>query len=200
MPRTGRVLRILALALSGVGLVGCVRGCPSSRPPIHVNPNMDIQPRYETQGESAFFYDGGAMRAPVPGTVARGQLVLDLAAHTGRDGAGEFLAVSPKTVDEALLARGADRFGIYCSPCHGKRGTGDGVLTERGAVPVPAFTEERVRLLSDGRIFDVITHGNGGLMSGYAYPIPPEDRWAIVAHVRHLQRKAETERAILAAR
>jgi len=200
MSRAGRIWKLSCLALLGVSLLGCARGCSSSKPPIHINPNMDWQPRYEAQGESGFFYDGAAMRLPVPGTVARGELHEDLRVYTGKDDAGEFLAASPVAVDDALRERGADRFGIYCTPCHDKRGSGQGSLTERGAVPVPSFHEDRIKIMPDGQIFDIITNGNGGLMSGYAYPIRPDDRWAIVAHVRHLQEKIAAEQAALAAR
>ena len=200
MSRAGRICKLSSLALLGVCLLGCARGCSSSKPPIHINPNMDWQPRYEAQGESGFFYDGATMRLPVPGTVARGELREDMRIYTGKDDAGEFLLSSPVGVDDALLARGADRFGIYCTPCHDKRGSGQGSLTERGAVPVPSFHEDRIKVMPDGQIFDIITNGNGGLMSGYAYPIRPADRWAIVAHVRHLQTKIAAEQAALAAR
>jgi hypothetical protein len=180
---------LLPVALCA-GLVGCARGCPSSRPPIHVNPNMDWQPRYDPQEESAFFYDGSATRLPVPGTVARGQLRDDGVLETGRDGSGAFVASSPFGHGADVEARGAARFAIYCQPCHDKRGTGKGILSERGGVPVPSFHEDRIRLLADGEIFDVITNGKG-LMSGYRWPIAAEDRWAVIAHVRTLQRAAE---------
>jgi len=192
-----RLLKVLVLCLLSVSLLGCVRGCSSSRPPIHINPNMDDQPRYDAQGESAFFYDGSAMRLPVPGTVARGQLREDVQLHTGRDVFGEFLTQSPLSVDDALLAHGEARYQIYCSPCHTKRGTGQGILTQRGGVPVPSFHDDRLKQITDGEYFDTITNGKG-LMQGYRYPIPAEDRWAIIAHVRQLQRKADEAAATLA--
>ncbi len=181
-----RGLELAACLLAALSTLGCVRGCPSSRQPIHLNPNMDYQPKAQPQEESAFFYDGQAMRLPVAGTVARGQLAEDRPFHTGRDDAGEFVASSPVTVTEPLLARGAARFGIYCEPCHDKRGDGTGILFERGGVPTTSMHDDRVRGLREGELFDVITHGKG-LMPAYGYPIPPADRWAIVAHVRRLQ-------------
>jgi mono/diheme cytochrome c family protein len=192
-----RLLKVLCLCLLSVSLLGCVRGCSSSRPPIHINPNMDDQPRYDAQGESDFFYDGSAMRLPVPGTVARGQLREDTQLYTGKDASGEFLTESPLMADEALLARGEQRYQIYCSPCHTKRGTGQGILTQRASVPVPSFHDDRLKQLADGEYFDTITNGKG-LMQGYRYPIPAEDRWAIIAHVRQLQRKADEAAATLA--
>jgi hypothetical protein len=194
--RGGKLGAALVLALA---LLGCARGCPSSRPPIHVNPNMDWQPRYDPQSESDFFYDGATMRTPVPGTVARGQLRTDPTFFTGRDAGGGFLAAMPVEPSEALLARGAERYAIFCQPCHDKRGTGKGILYERGGVPTASFHDERVKNLPDGEIFDVITIGKG-MMAGYAYPIPPADRWAIIAHVRRLQRERETGGAAAAAR
>jgi mono/diheme cytochrome c family protein len=176
------------LAVLALSAAGCVRGCASSRPPIHPNPNMDDTPRYEAQEASAFFYDGKTMRAPVPGTVARGHLVADPAVSTGRDEGGAFLAEMPVPRTDAQLARGQARFAIYCQPCHDRRGDGRGILFQRGGVPTTSFHDERVRALPDGELFDVITNGKG-LMPSYGYPIPPEDRWAIISWVRHLQQE-----------
>ncbi len=186
--RRARAARVVGLLLAGCALAGCVRGCPSSRPPIHLNPNMDQQEKLQPLEESQFFYDGSAMQAPVPGTVARGQLRDDERLVTGRDAAGAFLATMPVEQTDALLERGADRFAIYCRPCHDPRGSGKGILYERGGVPTPSFHEPRIRELADGEIFDVITNGKG-LMKPYRYPVPAEDRWAIVAHLRRLQRE-----------
>ena len=123
--RTPHVLGALALT-SLVTLAGCARGCTSSRPPIHLNPSMDDQPKVRTQTASTFFYDGSSMRLPVPGTVPIGGLKEDTAFFTGKG--------------------------------------------------------------ADGQIFDVITNGQG-LMASYRWPIPPADRWAIIAYVRELERK-----------
>ena len=95
---------------------------------------------------------------------------------------------SPVTVDDALLERGRQRAAIYCQPCHDARGDGKGILFQRGKVPTASFHQEKILNYTDGQIFDVITNGFG-LMAGYRWPIPPADRWAIVAHVRDLQRK-----------
>jgi hypothetical protein len=133
----------------------------------------------------------------VPGTVARGQLHEDESFESGRDAAGEFLRALPVAESDELLARGAERFAIYCRPCHDQRGDGKGILFERGGVPTPSFHEQRIRDLADGEIFDVITNGKG-LMKPYRYPVPAADRWAIVAHVRHLQRE-RAEREVAAA-
>jgi hypothetical protein len=174
---------LIALTLVATG---CVRGCKSSRPPIHPNPNMDNQARYDPQQASEFFYDGMGMRAPVEGTVARGELAEDRPFHTGRDSDGEFLTEIP-SLTAAQLARGPERYMIYCQPCHDTRGLGQGILHEYGGVPTASFHDEQRLAYTPGQVFDVITHGSG-LMQGYRYPIPPADRWAIVAHVRELQR------------
>jgi hypothetical protein len=91
-------------------------------------------------------------------------------------------------VDDALLQRGRERYRIYCQPCHDARGDGKGILFQRGNVPTATFHQEKILNYPDGQIFDVITNGFG-LMAGYRWPIPPADRWAIVAHVRELQRE-----------
>jgi len=180
--------RMLVPVLLGLALGGCVRGCHSSRPPIHLNPNMDYQEKYQPQEESNFFYDGSSMRLPVPGTVARGELFEDAAFVTGKDANGEFLGENPLETSEGLLARGEERYGIYCAPCHDQRGNGSGILSEYGRVPTADFHDEQRLAYAPGKVFDVITNGSG-LMKGYRWPIRPHDRWAIVAHVRRLQQR-----------
>ena len=190
---------LMAIALvSAVAASGCARGCTSSRPPIHLNPSMDNQPKVRAQSASAFFYDGSSMRPPVPGTIPIGGLMEDVAFETGKGADGQFVASSPVPVDEKVLERGADRYRIYCQPCHDARGDGKGILFQRGNVPTASFHQEKILKYTDGQIFDVITNGFG-LMSGYRWPIPPADRWAIIAHVRDLQRKrAATATAVSA--
>ncbi|MCC6849799.1 MAG: cytochrome c [Deltaproteobacteria bacterium] len=196
MSRMTRTRSVVAVAaLGALGLQGCMRGCSSSDPPVLINFSMFNQPKLKAQAASAFFYDGMAMRPPVPGTIARGHLHEDRAFVTGMDGGGEPLARSPAAVDDALLARGADRYGVYCQPCHDERGEGKGVLAERAKVPTANLLDPRIRELPDGVIFDTITNGKG-LMAGYRYPIGAADRWAIIAYVRGMQKKsAEMEAA-----
>lgn len=176
-----------------VAASGCARGCTSSRPPIHLNPSMDDQPKVRPQAASTFFYDGAAMRPPVPGTVPVGGLREDAAFFEGRGPDGEFVAANPGATDAAALERGRDRYEIYCQPCHDPRGDGRGILLQRGNVPTASIHQEKIRAYPDGQIFDVITNGVG-LMAGYKWPITPADRWAIVAYVRELQRE-RAERA-----
>ena len=178
------------LLLCGIALLsgcGLLRGCTSKQPPIHINPSMDNQPKLRAQHESAFFYDGSGMRLPVEGTVARGELHEDAAAYLGKDAGGAFVAAIPIPVDDALVARGKARYAIYCQPCHDPHGDGRGILFQKGNVPTATFHQDKVRQYPDGQIFDVITNGSG-LMPGYKWPIPPQDRWAIVAYVRQMQK------------
>ena len=187
--------RAALLALTALALVSSAcRGCSSSRPPIHVNPSMDQQPKYRPQAESRFFYDGATMQKPVPGTVARGELNADRAFFEGMDSAGANLAVSPVTTTPEVLARGGERFRIYCQPCHDPRGDGKGILFQRGNVPTTSLHAEKVRSAADGHLFDVITNGLG-LMPAYRWPIPAEDRWAIIAWVRQLQQERREQEA-----
>jgi mono/diheme cytochrome c family protein len=189
--RHRRVLGTLALTAI-VALSGCVRGCTSSRPPIHINPSMDDQPKVRPQTASNFFSDGASMRQPVAGTVPIGGLKEDAAFFTGKGADDQFVAAIPRTVDAALLDRGRERYVIYCQPCHDARGDGKGVLFLRGNVPTASFHQERILKYPDGQIFDVITNGQG-LMAGYRWPIPPADRWAIVAYVRDLQSRRSAQ-------
>lgn len=185
------------LMLAGIVLVAAVlwagpRGRPFAHPPIHVNPNMDHQPRAEAQSGSDFFYNGSSMRMPVAGTIARGELRDNSPQWTGFDANGDFAATVPIPVDDALRERGHRRYDIYCAACHDKNGDGKGILFERGKVPTPTFHQDRLRQVPDGYIFGIITNGFG-MMPSYGYPIPPADRWAIIVHIRELQQKRQAK-------
>lgn len=192
--RSRSVVALLLAVLAPVALHGCMRGCSSSEPPVLINFSMFNQPKYKAQAQSAFFYDGKTMRQPVTGTIARGHLREDLVQVTGMGPDGTPVAQSPVAADEALLARGADRYGIYCQPCHDERGEGKGVLSERAKVPTANLLDKRIVDQPDGTIFDTITNGKG-LMAGYRYPIVAHDRWAIVSYVRTMQKKAAEQEA-----
>lgn len=166
----------------------------STKPPIHPNYSMFSQPKARAQSESDFFYDGATMRVPVPGTVARGELNEDRAFYEGKDEAGNPLERSPVETTPALLARGALRFHIYCAPCHDAHGDGKGLLAQRGGVPTTSLYDPKAVTATDGHIFNVITNGQG-LMPAYRWPIPPKDRWAIIAQVRHMQQQRQAEEA-----
>ncbi|UCG60355.1 MAG: cytochrome c [Candidatus Zixiibacteriota bacterium] len=184
-----RVVVTIFVAVVMLGVSGCVRERPSDNPPIHINPNMDNQPKYRPQSESKFFADGATMRVPPAGTVAEGDLRSNIEYCTGKNANGEFVETIPDTVSVnlPLLRRGQERFNIYCSPCHGRVGDGKGIMVNRGYVPPPTFHSDRIRELHDGQIFDVITHGVRN-MPAYMYQVPVDDRWAIVAYLRALQR------------
>lgn len=171
---------------------GCYQGRPSKREPIHINPNMDSQPKYLPQEESKFFADGATMRPLVDGTVARGELREDSKYYTGKDEKGNYVKDFPEevTFNMALVERGQHRFNIYCSPCHSRVGNGRGIVVEKGLVPPPSFHTDSLRAFPVGRFFDVITNGIRN-MPPYKYQIPVADRWAIISYVKALQRSHE---------
>jgi len=143
--------------------------------------DMHDQPRYEPLEASAFFEDGRSSRPLVPGTVARGQL-------DDADIAGDARTTRlPLALTPEVLARGEARYNIYCSPCHDRVGTGDGMVVRRGFRRPPSLHLERLREAPVGYHFSVIS-GGFGAMPSYAAQIPARDRWAIVAHLRALQR------------
>jgi len=178
--------RVVMLALiSAAALLGC-RGQPSKDPPIHIIDDMDWQPKYQPQEESKFFADKRAMRAPLDNTVAQGQLREDETYFQGKVGAN-FVAVAPGETNEGRLRRGQERFNIYCAPCHDRTGSGHGMVVKRGYPPPIDLNGDRVRLLADGEVFNVITNGVRNMPS-YGAQIPEADRWAIVTWLRVLQR------------
>jgi mono/diheme cytochrome c family protein len=147
--------------------------------------DMHDQPKYVPMRESAFFPDARSARPIVEGTVARGQLQEDTLLYTGKVN-GADTTVFPFRVDEAVMARGQERFDIFCAPCHGRTGQGDGMVVRRGYRRPPSIHQDRLRDAPAGHFFDVITNGFGA-MPEYASEIKVEDRWAIVAYVRALQ-------------
>lgn len=188
--KTTQAGRFLIFILLGSLLLsaGCFRGRPSRKPPIHINPNMDKQERYRPQGQSNFFADRSMMRMPVPGTVARGDLREDDVLYRGIDARGDTVRHNPLPITMQLLQRGQDRFNIFCAPCHGAAGDGKGIVVARGLLPPPTFHSALMRNYPDGHFFQVISHGIRN-MPAYNYQLPKvEDRWAIVAYIRALQR------------
>ena len=198
-----RVVIVVLTLLTGVvvSLMG-YRGTVSERRPFVIITDQVIQPRYDAQGESAFFKDGRTMRTPPAGTVPFGGADYDSDAgsprenpdmlqgddryYRGKQGAA-WVTTIPVTLDMALLKRGQERFEIYCQPCHGATGTGNGLMTQYGLVGVASITDEFHALMSVGEYFNVITNGKGR-MQGYGPQIKVRDRWAIVAYVRALMR------------
>lgn len=146
---------------------------------------MSDQPRYEPLEASRFFADGKASRDLVPGTVARGRLWDDAHLYEGMEEGG-VAENFPFPVNMDVLERGQERYNIFCAPCHGLAGYGNGMIVQRGFSPPTSFHEERLREAPVGYYYSVITNGFGAMYS-YASRIPPEDRWAIIAYVRALQ-------------
>jgi mono/diheme cytochrome c family protein len=165
----------------------CYRGRPSDKPPIHLNPNMDSQEKYNAQAESDFFDDHSAMRQPAEGTVARGLLRDDIEFYEGKRKNGKFIDEIPVEIDMNLMEHGRERYDIYCSPCHSRVGDGRGIMVNKGYLPPPSFHIDRIRKMPDGEIYNVITNGVRNMPS-YRHQVSPGDRWAIVAYVRALQR------------
>lgn len=148
--------------------------------------DMHDQPKYQPFERSAFFTDGRAARPLVQGTVARGQLREDRWYYQGIGPSNEPVAAFPEPVTLATLERGRERFDIYCSPCHDRTGTGNGMVVQRGYQRPTSFHDPRLRTAPPGHFFQAIT-GGFGVMPSYAAQIPPADRWAIVAYVKALQ-------------
>jgi mono/diheme cytochrome c family protein len=147
--------------------------------------DMHDNPRYEPLEQSTFFSDGRSQRPLVPNTVARGYLREDEHLYGGKVN-GQLATSFPVPVNDALMLRGQERYNVFCSPCHGRTGLGDGMVVRRGYRAPTSFHDARLRQAPPGYIFDVVTHGFGA-MPDYATQIPVTDRWAIAAYIKALQ-------------
>jgi len=206
MPRwVGSVLIVLAaLALLPFACIYKARHTHSPLPRIHLVQGMDNQPRYKSQQVNPLFADTREARPPVPGTVAQGRLEADDAFEKGFDG-GKFVEAFPVAVNMTLLTRGQERFGIYCTPCHGASGAGDGIVAVRADrlqegtwVPPSSMHDAAVLARPVGHLFNTITNGIR-TMPPYGAQIPTGDRWAIVAYVRALQLSGHAKASLLTA-
>jgi mono/diheme cytochrome c family protein len=146
---------------------------------------MHQAPRYDPLEASDFFADGRASRPLVAGTIPRGFLRADAVFYTGKQGTA-FVTDIPVPITRDLVKRGQGRFNIYCSPCHGVTGDGNGTIVQRGFKQPPSYHSDRLRAQPAGYIYDVITNGFGA-MQDYSAQVAPADRWAVVAYVRTLQ-------------
>ena len=181
---------LVVLTVSILGL----RGSRFTSPPMDVFPEwafpgMKRQPKYKPQSESKFFADGRADR-PIPAhAISRDPLRNDDALYEGKSPDGGWLRGFPSalTVDAKLIARGRDRYSIYCQPCHGAVGDGNGITKQYGMGATPTYHDPRLRDMAEGEIFNTITNGKGNMQS-YADKLLPEDRWAVILYVRALQR------------
>lgn len=199
------------IVVAAVSILG-FRGSISTKPPLEVFPDMDRQARYKPQAENEFFADGRNDR-PVPAnTVARGnyfnqaevfsagfedQALGDTVLNDGKDGAGNFVKTLPLEVSHALMAEGKAKYDIFCTVCHGAAGDGNGVTKPYGVLAA-SYHDDRLRLVEDGYIFDVIKNGKG-LMLPLNDRISPEESWAIVLYVRALQRSQNADAKELSA-
>lgn len=183
--RTMRVNTSISFVSIALLLSAC-RGEPSSKPAVHPNLNMDYAVSFKPQETNAFFEDGRSMRPPVEGTVARGQTHLDSEYYEGLTADGRLVAKIPVEVTREMILRGKDRYGVFCTPCHGGVGAGDGLVIGYGYVPPQTYHQNRLREVEDGYIYGVIANGIRN-MPAYRRQIPVADRWAIVAYVRALQ-------------
>jgi mono/diheme cytochrome c family protein len=209
MPRwiTAFIVASTAFALIPFAIAAKARNSHSDQPHYHIFPDMDFQPKFKSDTANDLFPDGRSNRGEIGGTVARGWLEADDTLYRGLDN-GQWTTGFPKTnadgspyvVDAKLLARGQNRFNIYCTPCHGYDGRGQGMIPERvkslggvwqarNLVEAPTADGKGgvVVQMPNGQLFNTISNGFN-TMQGYAAQIPAADRWAIVAYVRALQR------------
>jgi len=199
MPRWIVYLVVILLVLSWIPLVMIARArtVKSEKPRIHIIPDMDNQPRFKPQQRNPLFADRRGMRPPVEGAVARGDLRADTVLYRGISDSNDWaswIEEIPIPVTMQTMKRGQQRFEIFCSPCHGLAGGGNGTVSKRAEelqegtwTPPVSFHTELIRGRRAGHLFNTITNGIRN-MPAYGPQIPVEDRWAIVAYLRALQR------------
>jgi len=170
--RLNLLLRALGIAAVSVVLAGCRQ-------------DMHDAPSYDPLQATTFFANGAASRTLVPNTVPRGLLREDTHLNEGKVN-GQLATTFPMPVTAEVMARGQERFNVFCSPCHGRTGSGNGMVVQRGFRAPPSYHEDRLRNAPVGYFFDVMTNGFGA-MQDYASQVPVADRWAIAAYIRALQ-------------
>lgn len=185
------VLLIFGLTVVLVMAVAGKRGDMSRRRPIEIFPDMDRQPKLRPQTTDGFFKDGLSSQPLVPGTISRNMPYEDTPVNTGKiSGTTNWVATIPVPVTMELMKRGRERYNINCSPCHGEQGDGKGITTKFGMTVIADLHDGATRKVvqqADGELFNTVSYSKG-LMSGYAANISIQDRWAIIAYVRALQR------------
>ena len=195
------LLYFILVFVAGAAAMFTMFGIPgrlSRTPPLEVFPDMDRQAKLRPAQPFDFFTNGLSSQLPPAGTVARSAPVktLDGAAYSFQDvplntgcvlGTTNFVALNPLPTTGALLRRGREQFDIYCAPCHGRLGDGNGITKKLGVMPAVANLHDRRFVeMTDGEIFNTITRGKG-LMGAYGPNLPASDRWATVAYLRALQ-------------
>ena len=208
-------IAFLLVMVAVVSLAG-FRGSKSALPPIEIFPDMDHQPKYQPQHPSGFFADGRAARKMVDGTVPMGYAMHGSYLQAGaKNGAFEPAGFAnqpdyyntgkfgdsygdgfPVEVTSKLLARGQERFNINCAVCHGKAGLANGVASQYGVAAIANLQDDRIRQMPDGQLFSTITNGKN-TMGAYGPQIAIDDRWAIVAYIRALQKSQSVKLAEL---
>jgi mono/diheme cytochrome c family protein len=186
-----------ALGAAAFGMLG-LQGRMSRKPPFELFPDMDRQAKLRPQEPNHFFASGVSSQLPPAGTIARSEAIQtangavyrfeDSPVNTGRiAGTTNFVETNPLAVNAELLQRGRDRFDIYCAPCHGKTGDGNGITKKIGVMAAVAnLHDKRLVEMTDGEVFNTVSNGKG--VMGAAGPLlPTEDRWAVIAYLRALQ-------------
>ena len=177
---------ILAFSLQPLAFLSLLVAC-STLLTTACRRDMFHQPYSKPLESSDFFQDNHMASRPLPAhTVARGHLNADDALYTGKIGTN-LVETFPFSINREMMERGRERFEIYCSPCHGRTGEGNGMIVQRGFPPPPSYHIDRLRTAPAGHFYDVITHGYG-IMYSYASRVEPADRWAIAAYIRALQK------------
>ena len=195
------ILSILLIgAAIGVAVFGTLglQGKMSRKPPMELFPDMDRQAKLRPMEPNRFFANGISSQLPPAGSVARSQPIEtargavyrfeDSPVNTGRvTGTTNFVETNPLAVNTALIQRGRERFDIYCAPCHGRTGDGNGITKRIGVMPAVAnLHDKRIVEMADGEIFNTVSNGKG-LMGAAGPLLPTEDRWATIAYLRALQ-------------
>jgi mono/diheme cytochrome c family protein len=191
------ILVIVAIAAAAFTVVG-IPGHLSRKPPLEVFPDMDRQAKLRPEKPFEFFTNGLSSQLPPAGTIARSAPIetangavysyQDVPFNSGHvTGTTNFVALNPLAVNAAGLQRGRAQFDIYCAPCHGALGDGNGITKKLGGMPaVISLHDKRIIDMTDGEIFNTITRGKG-LMGAYGATVVAQDRWAIIAYTRALQ-------------
>ena len=171
--------------ISAFSLLG-LRGKFSRKPPLEVFPDMDRQAKFLPQAANEFYVDGRADRPAVPGTIARGNYYENDFFATGRVN-GEFAPGFPVPVTNEMMELGQEKYQIFCAVCHSQTGDGNGITKIYGMVATPSYHSDMYRDKTEGEIFNTITYGKN-TMQGYGSKLTPEERWAVIAYLRALQR------------